>query len=366
MTASSVSVVVPTYNREEALQRCLEAWDRQRRVDADLELVVVDDGSTDGTIALLEAYRPRNYRLSKARQSNRGPASARNRALEHCRGELVLFTGDDIVPHSDLLAEHLAGHRANPQRGTAILGQTGWPTGYPTTTTMRHIDGVGSQQFSYRYMKDGEEYDFRHFYTSNISVRRELLDLEPSGFSTDFRRAAFEDAELSYRLSFHGLRILYRAAAVADHLHHYDARRFFGRQLACGEMAAVLYGKHPELRKWLSLSEIEWMALDVQATGQADDSGLDCLADGEEHLIRLASFFDWAEQTPVHGLLLAVFRYAYLKGLVSAVLGDGDRRVLLGFMRQLVLPAVDQFRAQMHHLRAPLPVADVEALERCR
>ena len=66
---------------------------------------------------------------------------------------------------------------------------------------MRHVDGPGAQQFSYHYMVDGAEYDFRHFYTSNVSLRRDLLDREPEGFSTEFPAAAFEDAELAYRLS---------------------------------------------------------------------------------------------------------------------------------------------------------------------
>jgi glycosyltransferase involved in cell wall biosynthesis len=356
-----VSVVVPTHDREAALRRALEAWDRQRVDGVELEVVVVDDGSRDATGALLESFSPRTFELRCARQENAGPAAARNRGLALARGELVLFTGDDIVPCAGLLAEHLRAHREQADPLVAIVGQTSWPDGAPTTTTMRHVDGVGAQQFSYAYMRDGEEYDFRHFYTSNVSVGRALLEREPEGFSTDFRRAAFEDAEYSYRLSLHGMRIHYRAAARAEHHHHYVAASFYRRQQACGEMAAVLYDKHPELRKWLGLSELEWIALGrVGEERQLDDQ---TLAEAERRLVRLAGFYDGAEARPVNGLLLALFRYAYLEGLARAHFdGDEASAVLETVLRGEILRVVAHFAHEMRDAGIPVPAADTAFL----
>jgi glycosyltransferase involved in cell wall biosynthesis len=242
-----ISVVIPTYNRVDELRRTLDAFEDQRPTGLDFEIVVVDDGSTDGTGELLASWRSRRFRLRFDRQSNQGPARARNRALELAAGELVLFGGDDIEPDPGLLGAHIDEHARRGDPRAAVLGLTRWPEGAELTSTMRHIDGPGAQQFSYHVFSPGEEYDFRHFYTSNVSLRRALLAEEPEGFSTAFRWAAFEDAELAYRLSLRGMRIFYHPEAVAWHHHSYDARSFCLRQQRCGEMADVLIRIHPQL-----------------------------------------------------------------------------------------------------------------------
>jgi GT2 family glycosyltransferase len=304
------SVVIPTFRRRPTLERVLDAWERQEPSDLPFEVVVVDDGSGDGTAELLAQVRPRRYRFRFASQENGGPARARNRALAMARGEIVLFTGDDIEPAPDLLAEHDRGHLASGDPRVAILGLTRWPQGGETTATMRHIDGPGAQQFSYHFFEDGAEYDFRHLYTSNVSVHRELLDQEPTGFSEDFPAAAFEDAEFGYRLALHGLRIRYRRAAVAYHHHPYDARGFFRRQWRCGEMAAVLYGKLPELRRHLDLGTLESARITLLHHHiEGEGEGLPLPVEAvEERALRIATFYDPLPQDPIAPLLFSLFR----------------------------------------------------------
>ena len=178
-----VSVIIPTFNRVDGLQRVLTAFEGQRPAELPFEVVVVDDGSNDGTSDVLAGWRSRRFRLRFARQTNGGPARARNRALEIAEGTIVLFGGDDIEPHPDLVCEHVREHDRRGDPCAAILGLTRWPEGGELTSTMRHIDGPGAQQFSYAGFADGAEYDFRHFYTSNVSVRRQLLDREPDAAS---------------------------------------------------------------------------------------------------------------------------------------------------------------------------------------
>lgn len=365
MSRPLFSVLMPSYNRRRTLERVLAAYERQTPRDLPFEVVVVDDGSTDGTDELLASWRSRRYAFRFARQVNGGPACARNRGLELARGELVLFTGDDIEPAPRLLAEHWAGHQAKSSPGAVILGLTRWPPDGSLTATMRHVDGKGAQQFSYDCFEDGAEYDFRHFYTSNVSIRRSFLDREPSYFSTDFPAAAFEDAELAYRLSRHGARIFYRAAAEAYHHHHYTVPSFFRRQERCGEMAMVLYRKWPQLEKWTGLHELSWRRLGALARGPREREVAEDLAHWERRLLALAAFFDpFVPVAPVDELFLGVFRYGYLRGLARAAFGDeAARRVLAACYVGVFPELVQRFAAGMARLSLPCPAADRRAIE---
>lgn len=319
MSRPRFSVVVPTFDRREALARTLAAYANQAPATPAFEVVVVDDGSTDGSAELLASWPAGRFPLQVARQANRGPAAARNRALALASGEIVLFTGDDIEPAADLLVRHDAAHRATPDGRTAYFGRIDWPARLATTATMRHVTGRGAQQFSFHYLEDGGEYDYRHFYTSNVSVSRALLSREPGPFSEDFPAAAFEDAELAYRLSRHGLTLRYLASALAWHWHHYDARTFFARQVRCGEMADLLIAKHPATRRELDLALlplVRWRSWLVERLGRGR---LRALAQGLperlDEALALATRLDAGDDAAAEPLLLALFRFGFLAGV---------------------------------------------------
>jgi len=362
-----VSVVVPTFNRVQELRRVLDAFEQQRPVDLPFEVVVVDDGSNDGTAEVLASWRSRRFPLRFTRQANGGPARARNRALRIAAGEIVLFGGDDIEPHPDLVAEHVNEHLRRGDPRVAVLGLTKWPEGEDVTSTMRHIDGFGGQQFSYAVFDDGAEYDFRHFYTSNVSLRRSLLDREPDGFSTAFPAAAFEDAELAYRLSRRGMRIHYRASALAWHHHRYDARRFFDRQVRCGEMADVLFRIHPQLAKWIDLRTLMWHRLEVltadppyRAKVARVRSELDVW---ERRAIDLAVFLDQPATDLADPLLHSLFRYGFVKGLAAARFGSKGGDITAADQWLRLLPAsVDALSRDAAARGVRLPGRDTEAL----
>lgn len=368
MAAPLVSVVLPTHNRADALAVALDAWERQTPVEIGFEVIVVDDGSTDATPGVLERPRGGRYRLRTVRQPNAGPAAARNRAMSLAEGDLVLFTGDDIEPDPALLAEHRAGHELAADPTVAILGLTRWPEDAEPTATMRHVDGVGAQQFSYHYFTDGACYDFRHFYTSNVSLRRKLLEREPDGFRTDFPSAAFEDAELAYRLSLHGLTIRYHAAALAFHHHRYDAPSFFARQRRCGAMAAVLYRLHPALKKWLDIRRLEWRRLE-RLVASADGAAIAVERDlerWEARALAIAAHYEHAPATDAADALLhPLFEYAYLAGLADAMFDDGmARAVRAAELRRLLPAAVAELERRAALAGIPVPRGDVEPLLR--
>src|SRR4051794_39065689 len=91
-----VSVVVPIYNVEHYLEECLESLAAQ--TFHDLEVVMVDDGSTDGSAAIAEAFAARDPRFKLVTRPNGGLSAARNTGLEAATGEFLAFVdSDDIV-----------------------------------------------------------------------------------------------------------------------------------------------------------------------------------------------------------------------------------------------------------------------------
>jgi glycosyltransferase involved in cell wall biosynthesis len=367
MAHPAISVVLATYNRRLLLERVLRAYQQQRLPEVDFELVVVDDGSTDDTREFLSAWRPQEYSLRYAFQENGGQGRARNQGLRLASGEIVLFTGDDIVPTPTLLLRHWEAHRAAKDGSSVFVGLSSWPDDIEMTSTMRHVTGVGAQQFSYHYFKDGAEYDFRHFYTSNVSIRRDILDLEPPYFSAGFPKYGFEDVELGYRLAFHGMRIFYLAAAEAHHYHYYTVRNFFARQVSCGEMGAVLYEKFPELAKWVRLAELEWFRLlglrESGAERRRTTEAAARLDELEERLITFAGFYDQLYVGPVDDLLAAVFDYANLKGFAAMILADEDARRVCAFVfRTRAASAARRFAARMVEAGLSYPALDFQRI----
>ncbi|MFZ5787843.1 MAG: glycosyltransferase family 2 protein [Acidobacteriota bacterium] len=241
----SVSVVIPTYNRKDALLRTLEAL-REQRVPP-TEVIVVDDGSADDTASAAEAWMSGSHGptpIRVLRQDNAGPGAARNRGVAAATGDLVLFLGDDTTPDSDLVAEHLAAHRALAEPA-AVVGFTDWDRGRMRVTPfLEHANNDGAQ-FAYGLFAHGDDLPFTCLYTSNLSVPRAVLG--PAPFSPEFRHAAWEDCELGYRLSLRGVRIVLWATARARHFHPMTMAGFLRRQQRVGTAVHTLYRLHPEL-----------------------------------------------------------------------------------------------------------------------
>lgn len=244
------SVVIPTYNRLDMLVRVLDALERQ--VDAPpFEVIVVNDGSKDDTEHVISQRQGIVFRT----QPNGGPGTARNHGVTLAKGKIVVFIGDDTVPEPRFLAEHARVHRdANDDPLVAALGYTGWPANERVTAFMDYINDFGLQ-FGYKLIQDGAVVPFNFFYTSNISIDRELLATHP--FDTTFPSAAWEDIELAYRLDALGLKIHYNAKAITRHHHPMNVDSFARRQYTVGKSGAIFYRKHPELGHFLGVHELE-------------------------------------------------------------------------------------------------------------
>ena len=254
-----LSVVIPTCNRKVRLRRVLDALSHQT-VDAGLfEVVVIDDGSTDGTGEALAAVRLR-YNLRSFFQPNAGPAQARNRGVQEARGEIVLFLDDDVMPEPSLIAEHLRSHdlEAAP---LVVIGPLASLPHYDQPWVAWEQAKIEAQ---YHAMLTGVyEPTFRQFWTGNASVGRAHL-LAVGGFNQKFPRG--EDVELGARLHQHGLQFRFNPQALG--VHHAErsleswshAHRSYGLleveifgQLSEDQMLDVLAGNFSRLHPGTSL-----------------------------------------------------------------------------------------------------------------
>ena len=241
-TPFALSVVIPTHNRRATLERTLDALSRQVELESAFEVIVIDDASSDATADFLRGYS-RNahpFAWSWERQDKAGQGVARNRGCQRARGVRVLFLGDDILPHQRLVGEHQRG-AAGPQ--VAVLGYTDWHREVKPTAFRRLLNEEGLQ-FGYGLLQDGAAADYRFFYTSNLSLDRQRL-LDAGGFDPEFSGYGWEDIELGYRLCKAGLKIVYRRAALAYHLHAVTPAGFRKRQRASGQAALRFFLKHP-------------------------------------------------------------------------------------------------------------------------
>jgi GT2 family glycosyltransferase len=245
-----ISVVIPTWNRRQMLAKVLDALETQKDAP-EFEVIIVSDGATDGTA---EMMRPRTG-IRFAEQENAGPGAARNRGVSMARGSIVVFLGDDTVPEPRFLAEHRRIHyESGDDPLIACVGYTGWPRGERVTSFMHYINDYGLQ-FGYKMIRQGEIVPFNFFYTSNLSLSRELLVRHP--FDTTFPSAAWEDIELAYRLDHEGLKLRYNARAITRHHHPMTIDSFARRQYSVGKSGAIFFQKHPELGHFLGVYELK-------------------------------------------------------------------------------------------------------------
>ena len=183
------------------------------------EIIIVDDGSIDGTnktMEVLKEYSPVPLKLFQ--QAQKGPAAARNIGIRNAEGEIVLIIGDDVISLPTLLEEHILWHKKYPSDNIAVLGFTTWSPQIEITPFMRWLEN-GGPQFKYWSIKDKENVGYVHFYTSNISFKRDF-PLKNGVFDEDFPYASYEDTELGFRLEKKGLRIVYNDRAIGYHYHY--------------------------------------------------------------------------------------------------------------------------------------------------
>jgi peptidoglycan/xylan/chitin deacetylase (PgdA/CDA1 family)/glycosyltransferase involved in cell wall biosynthesis len=239
-----ISVVIPTYNRRDLLvSRSLPPLFNQDLPPDEYEIVVVVDGSTDGTIEALEAMKPR-CTLRIIHQPNCGWTGARHTGIKEARSDLILFVDDDIVCNPDLLRQHVAAH-TGPDPVVAhgpIYVAPDSPASivrYVNESWYRNYYGRIESQGGLKFPQDD-------YLASNTSLPRATL-LASGGF--DEHLGAKEDYELGLRLWKMGIPFQYLPKAVA---HEFFAKRtmdvLYKDGKIYGRAEVLLCRKHPDYR----------------------------------------------------------------------------------------------------------------------
>jgi GT2 family glycosyltransferase len=214
LTSPELTIVIPTLGRSAALPAVIAGLESQRPPSRATEVVVVVDarGSTEEAETLVASQRSIPIAVQQADRP--GASAARNAGWRAAGGALVLFLDDDIVPTETLVAEHLEWHMRHRDHRAAVLGAVRWSPRVKVTPFMRWLEtGI---QFDYGTIDD-VNVEWQRFYSCNVSVKRELLELT-GGFDEERFPFGYEDLELARRMHDRGLELLYNEAAVGEHL----------------------------------------------------------------------------------------------------------------------------------------------------
>ncbi len=327
----AASIIIPTYNRRDSLRRTLDGLSRQDFADLDrCEVLVISDGSTDGTHEMLEEYAARDngYQLRIFHQKNQGPSRARNRGILEARGEVVVFIDDDVVPVPEFLETHLKHHRANAN--VAVIGPLSPdPENRPHEPVWIAWEHAMLEK-QYTCFRTGEWLGAgpNHFYSGNASVRREHL-LAVNGFDESFTRQ--EDVEMAYRLeSQRGVRFVFEAAAIGRHRPLRTLESWLKVPYAYGRLDVVRAQRGDT--SWYTVEHgysqrnritrvLMWLALTAPPLAPALRGVLIAAA---------KSLYRLRRDAPAYGLLSAVFNMRYMEGVQDEI---ADNRVLRRIVR---------------------------------
>ena len=205
-----VSVVIPTYNRRPILEKCLLALEQQQTSGTPVEryeVVVVDDGSTDGTPTWLRENTDRFAHVRLIEQVHGGPAEGRNRGVEHARGDVIVFIDSDLVVTPVFLAKHAEALQLSWSRTGDRLCFT-----YGAVINTANFEEPTKERHKLR------DLSWAYFATGNVAIDRSIL--QRSGlFDTGFRLYGWEDLELGERLRRMRVRLIKCPDAVGYHWH---------------------------------------------------------------------------------------------------------------------------------------------------
>ncbi len=240
-----LSVIIPTCSRASILKKALDALARQTVSPTDFEVIVIDDGSADETEQTVDSF-PAPYKLTYIKQSNAGPGAARNKGIKAAQSDLILIINDDTICASDNLEKHLEAHKQHPGERISVLGTFDF---IPQAQAQPFIYFAQRSPliFAYVIMEPLKKYNYRYFWTCNISIKKQAL-LDAGLFDEKFTEPMMEDTELGYRLQKLGYEVLYHPEAKSL---HYDFSlnidKFEKRQRMSGRNVTKFLIKHPEM-----------------------------------------------------------------------------------------------------------------------
>jgi len=258
-----ISVVIPTYNRLPILQTCLRALEAQR-LEAPLlgfEVVLVDDGSTDETVAWLTTQAAALPHVRLIQQSHGGPAQGRNRGVENARGEVIVFIDSDLVVTPTFLSCHAKALERQWQR----VGHRRCFT-YGAVINTANFSDPTSEPHKLR------DLSWAYFATGNVAIDRDLL-VGAGLFDTRFHLYGWEDLELGERLRLQGVELVRCPEAVGYHWHPAlsldQIPALIRIEQERAKMGLVFFRKHPtrRVRFIVQYTPLHWLLWELLTLG---------------------------------------------------------------------------------------------------
>lgn len=226
----AASIIIPAYNEARTLSTCLRALAAQTIASDWYEVIVVDDGSTDGTAEIAAGYG-----VLVLRQKHQGAAAARNRGAQHARNPILLFTDADCEPLPDWIEQMLVPF-ADPKvagvKGAYRTRQQSW------------VARFTQAEYEEKYARLGRSCVIDFVDTYAAGYRRDLF-LAAGGFDSSFPSASVEDQELSYRLASEGHRLIFAPTARVYHQHPATVGRYARRKFHLGRWKVRVLLRHP-------------------------------------------------------------------------------------------------------------------------
>jgi len=249
-------VVIATHDRRDTLRRCLDALCAQDADPAAYEVLVADDGSTDGTARMAESYRA-PFALRVLPLPKGGKPAALNAAIEATAAGACLFLDDDIVASPELVGEHLRAHRADPS--TLGIGALTQEPPVDADPYARAFAEIWKERYQERLDREAAWTDC---YGANFSAPRSAL-LSVGGFAEEL--AAVEDLELAFRLCGEGCVPRHLPDAGAVHDDQKPGARILADEERFGVWCADFVRAHPATRQrllgWFNELSIHEIAL---------------------------------------------------------------------------------------------------------
>jgi glycosyltransferase involved in cell wall biosynthesis len=251
----SASVVIPTFNKQERLALTLESFNHQKASRNVFEVIVVDDGSTDGTEEFVNNF-DHNFKLLYKRQNNSGRSSARNNGILEAKNDIIIFCDDDLIVSKDLISEHLNCHEDNVEK--VVHGRI-YTLSYmkffknPSTGTLYDNADIGDCYITFlkrflitkeqvrntqilekqkkvtyfeslvesTFKKEVKELQWLCFTGGNVSCTKKVLDRVGLFDETFGSKWGCEDLEMGYRIARNNVGFVYSHEAFNYHIAHF-------------------------------------------------------------------------------------------------------------------------------------------------
>jgi GT2 family glycosyltransferase len=321
----AISVIIPTHNREAMLRRILDALGAQTYPTERMEVLLVADGCTDGTMQMLRHYTA-PFCLRIFEQPNQGPSVARNYGAARASGQLLVFLDDDIEAAPHLIQAHANAHYGRPDH--VVLGYL--PPVFPAQSDFFY-NSLRSwwEDVFFAMRQPGYRYSYHNLLSGNFSLEAELF-ARVGGFDPAFR--CHEDYELGIRLIDAGALFSFAPEALGLHHDRTDLKRLLQRKYEEGRADVLIGLRHPKLRPVLSISRfsatqsrrtriLRLVAFLLPGAG-------DIVAACWRSVLRI---LEWVRiRTYWRELFELLLFYQYCRGLAKAL---GTQRALAGFLQ---------------------------------